>query len=117
MSNTHQQSLADVSSETRPPMLKRVDSFDDVFDYLQQFEKLVNASRAKKLEKSHDSLQLVAHTGSSSKTTTPYYITHPSSVVDYDDDYQGDAVQNNSDDPLTSAMILRMLVLFTQTFL
>ncbi|GKA17957.1 integrase, catalytic region, zinc finger, CCHC-type containing protein [Tanacetum coccineum] len=83
-----------------------VDSFDDVFDYLQQFEKLVNASRAKKLEKSHDSLQLVAHTGSSSKTTTPYYITHPSSVVDYDDDYQGDAVQNNSDDPLTSAMIL-----------
>ncbi|GJU70823.1 hypothetical protein Tco_1262228 [Tanacetum coccineum] len=31
-----------------------VDSFDDLFDYLQQFEKLVNASRAKKLEKSHD---------------------------------------------------------------
>ncbi|GKA71801.1 putative ribonuclease H-like domain-containing protein [Tanacetum coccineum] len=33
-----------------------VDSFDDLFDYLQQFEKLVNASRAKKLEKSHDPL-------------------------------------------------------------
>ncbi|GJX94953.1 hypothetical protein Tco_0349539 [Tanacetum coccineum] len=31
-----------------------VDSFDDLFDYLSQFEKLVNASRAKKLEKSHD---------------------------------------------------------------
>ncbi|GJX78046.1 hypothetical protein Tco_0324857 [Tanacetum coccineum] len=31
-----------------------VDSFDDLFNYLQQFEKLVNASRAKKLEKSHD---------------------------------------------------------------
>ncbi|GJS35475.1 hypothetical protein Tco_0533857 [Tanacetum coccineum] len=31
-----------------------VDSFDDLFDYLLQFEKLVNASRAKKLEKSHD---------------------------------------------------------------
>nr|GEV81366.1 hypothetical protein [Tanacetum cinerariifolium] len=27
-------------------------------------------------------------------------------MVDYDDDYQEDAVQNNSDDPLTSAMIL-----------
>ncbi|GJX15760.1 hypothetical protein Tco_0216592, partial [Tanacetum coccineum] len=39
-----------------------VDSFDDLFDYLQQFEKLVNASRAKKLEKSHDPLALVAHT-------------------------------------------------------
>ncbi|GJZ09320.1 retrovirus-related pol polyprotein from transposon TNT 1-94 [Tanacetum coccineum] len=31
-----------------------VDSFDDLFDYLSQFEKLVNASRSKKLEKSHD---------------------------------------------------------------
>ncbi|GJR18769.1 hypothetical protein Tco_0967296 [Tanacetum coccineum] len=39
-----------------------VDSFDDIFDYLQQFEKLVNASREKKLEKSHDPLALVAHT-------------------------------------------------------
>ncbi|GKA88621.1 gag-pol polyprotein [Tanacetum coccineum] len=68
-------------------------------------EKLVNAFRAKKLEKSHDPLALVAHTGSSSRTTTPYYVTHPSSVVDYDDDYQEDAVQNNSDDPLISALI------------
>ncbi|GKB72602.1 hypothetical protein Tco_0934014 [Tanacetum coccineum] len=40
------------------------DSYDDLFDYLQQLEKLVNASRAKKLEKSHDPLALVAHTGS-----------------------------------------------------
>ncbi|GKC78849.1 hypothetical protein Tco_1129623 [Tanacetum coccineum] len=32
------------------------DSFDDLFDYLQQFEKLVNASSAKKMEKSHDPL-------------------------------------------------------------
>ncbi|GJT31953.1 hypothetical protein Tco_0922372 [Tanacetum coccineum] len=44
-----------------------VDTFDDLFDYLQQFEKLVNVSRAKKLEKSHDPLALVAHTGSSSR--------------------------------------------------
>ncbi|GJV97338.1 integrase, catalytic region, zinc finger, CCHC-type containing protein [Tanacetum coccineum] len=35
-----------------------LDSFNDLFDYLQQFEKLVNASRAKKLEKSHDPLAL-----------------------------------------------------------
>ncbi|GJW06171.1 hypothetical protein Tco_1568594 [Tanacetum coccineum] len=62
--------------------------------------------KVKQLEKSHDPLALVAHTGSSSRTTTPYYVTHPSSVVDYDDDYQRDAIQNNSEDPLTSAMIL-----------
>ncbi|GKE94103.1 retrovirus-related pol polyprotein from transposon TNT 1-94 [Tanacetum coccineum] len=69
-------------------------------------EKLVNASKAKKVEKSHDPLALVANTGSSSRTTTPYYVIHPSSVVDNDDDYQGDAVSNNSNDPLTFAMIL-----------
>ncbi|GJR69818.1 retrovirus-related pol polyprotein from transposon TNT 1-94 [Tanacetum coccineum] len=63
-----------------------VDTFDDLFDYLQQFEKLVNVSRAKKLEKSHDPLALVAHTGSSSRNTSSYYVTHPT--------------------PLTSAMLL-----------
>nr|GEW42670.1 hypothetical protein [Tanacetum cinerariifolium] len=91
------------------------DSYDDLFDYLQQFEKLVNASRAKKLEKSHDPLALVAHTGSSSRTSSPYYVTHPSFVVDYNDDYQRDTVQNNSNDPLTSAMILLARAI-TQSF-
>ncbi|GJW33554.1 putative reverse transcriptase domain-containing protein [Tanacetum coccineum] len=67
-----------------------VDTFDDLFDYLQQFEKLVNVSRAKKLEKSHDPLALVAHTGSSSRNTSSYYVTHPTSVVDYEDEYQLD---------------------------
>nr|GEU72878.1 hypothetical protein [Tanacetum cinerariifolium] len=62
--------------------------------------------KAKKLEKSHDPLALVAHTGSSSRTTSPYYVTQPSLVVDYDDDYQGDVVQNTPEEPLTSAMIL-----------
>ncbi|GJR14494.1 hypothetical protein Tco_0797146 [Tanacetum coccineum] len=93
---------------TQVRLAKRLtkDSYDNLFDYLQQFEKLVNASRAKKLEKSYDPLALVAHMCSSSRTSSPYYVTHPYSVVDYDDDYQGDTVQNNSDDPLTSAMIL-----------
>ncbi|GKA74071.1 retrovirus-related pol polyprotein from transposon TNT 1-94 [Tanacetum coccineum] len=93
---------------TQVRLAKRLieDTYNDLFDYLQQFEKLVNASRAKKLEKSHDPLALVAHTGSSSRTTSPYYVTHHSLVVDYDDNYQGDAVQNTSEDPLTSAMIL-----------
>nr|GFD16228.1 hypothetical protein [Tanacetum cinerariifolium] len=63
-------------------------------------------SRAKKLEKSHDPLALVAHTGSSSKNTSSYYVTHPTSVVDYDDEYQQDDIQTNSEDPLTSAMLL-----------
>ncbi|GJZ12728.1 retrovirus-related pol polyprotein from transposon TNT 1-94 [Tanacetum coccineum] len=79
------------------PKQLTVDSFDDLFDYLQQFEKLVNASRAKKLEKSHDPLALVANTGSSSRQTSSYYVTHPTSVVDYDDKYQnsGNTGRNN----------------------
>ncbi|GJR95464.1 integrase, catalytic region, zinc finger, CCHC-type containing protein [Tanacetum coccineum] len=75
-------------------------------DYLQQFEKLVNTTRAKKLEKSHDPLALVAHTGSSSRQTSSYYVTHPPSVVDYDDEYQQDDVHNNFEDPLVSTMLL-----------
>ncbi|GKD09443.1 hypothetical protein Tco_1189128, partial [Tanacetum coccineum] len=97
---------------TQVRLAKRLtkDSYNDLFDYLSQYEKLVNASRAKKLEKPHDPLALVAHTGSSSRIPSPYYVTHPSSVVDYDDDYQGDAFQNNSEDPLTSAIINHAIV-------
>ncbi|GJZ33257.1 hypothetical protein Tco_0578693 [Tanacetum coccineum] len=53
-----------------------VDSFDDLFDYLQN--------------------------------TSSYYVTHPTSVVDYDDEYQQDDVQTNSEDPLASAMLVNI---------
>ncbi|GKD17217.1 hypothetical protein Tco_1206375, partial [Tanacetum coccineum] len=92
-----------------------VDSFDDLFDYLSQFEKLVNTSRAKKLEKSHDPLALVAHTGSSSRNTSSYYVTHPPSVVDYDEEFEQDDVHNHSEDPLASAMLL-LAKAITQNF-
>ncbi|GJU22048.1 hypothetical protein Tco_1155390 [Tanacetum coccineum] len=38
--------------------------------------------------------------------TSSYYVTHPTSVVDYDDEYQQDDVHKNSEDPLVSAMLL-----------
>ncbi|GJT28196.1 hypothetical protein Tco_0908471 [Tanacetum coccineum] len=93
---------------TQVRLAKRLteDTYDYLFDYLHQYKKLVNISRAKKLEKSHDPLVIVAYTGSSSRIPSPYYVTHPSSVVDYDDKYQGDAFQNNFEDPLTSTMML-----------
>nr|GFC60825.1 hypothetical protein [Tanacetum cinerariifolium] len=47
------------------------DTFDDLFDYLQKFEKLFNTSRAKKLEKSHDPLALVAHTAITQNFSNP----------------------------------------------
>ncbi|GKD51594.1 hypothetical protein Tco_1280570 [Tanacetum coccineum] len=92
-----------------------VDSFDDLFYYLSQFEKLVNTSGQKKLEKSHDPLALVAHTGSSSRNTSSYYVTHPPSVVDYDEEFEQDDVHNHSEDPLASAMLL-LAKAITQNF-
>ncbi|GKB92661.1 retrovirus-related pol polyprotein from transposon TNT 1-94 [Tanacetum coccineum] len=71
-----------------------------------QPEWLKYVTQTKKLEKSHDPLALVAHTGSSSRNTSSYYVTPPTSVVDYDDEYQQDDVQTNSEDPLASAMLL-----------
>ncbi|GJS71132.1 retrovirus-related pol polyprotein from transposon TNT 1-94 [Tanacetum coccineum] len=92
-----------------------VDSFDDIFYYLSQFEKLVNTSRSKKLEKSHDPLALVAHTSSSSRNTSSYYVTHPPSVVDYNEEFEQDDVHNHSEDPLASAMFL-LAKAITQNF-
>nr|GEU59718.1 hypothetical protein [Tanacetum cinerariifolium] len=60
-------------SQVRLAKRLTVDTFDDLFDYLQQFEKLVNTSRAKKLEKSHVPLALVAHTGSGNTSIVQCY--------------------------------------------
>nr|GEV71672.1 hypothetical protein [Tanacetum cinerariifolium] len=48
----------------------------------------------------------VAHTGSSSRNTSSYYVTHLTSVVDYDDEYQQDDIQTSSKDPLASVTLL-----------
>nr|GEV46790.1 carotenoid cleavage dioxygenase 1 [Tanacetum cinerariifolium] len=93
--------ISSMMSCGRVPAKNSCRTISNVYWYIwKKFEKLVNTSRAKKLEKSHDPLSLVAHTGSSSR------ITHPTYVVDYDDEYQQDDIQTNSKDPLTSAMLL-----------
>nr|GEV49327.1 hypothetical protein [Tanacetum cinerariifolium] len=35
-----------------------------------------------------------------------YYVTHPHFVIDYDDDYQGDAICDDQEDSLTTGMML-----------
>nr|GEW03407.1 hypothetical protein [Tanacetum cinerariifolium] len=67
-------------------------------------------------KKSHDPLALVAHTGSSSRNKSSYYVTHPTYVVDYDDEYQQDDIQANHEDPLASAMLLLARAI-TQNFI
>ncbi|GJY83687.1 hypothetical protein Tco_0497063 [Tanacetum coccineum] len=73
-------------------------SYDMLYDSLVQFEPRVLASKVKKAAKNHDPLALIAHLNASSSQShanssyspQPYYVTHPSSVVDYEDEYQGE---------------------------
>ncbi|GJR33255.1 hypothetical protein Tco_1109487 [Tanacetum coccineum] len=74
--------------------------YNVVYDYLSQFEPHVKASKAKKEARNHDPLALVANSHANqsyshvspsySCSPQPYYVTHPSSVIDYDDVSRGD---------------------------
>ncbi|GJV81728.1 retrovirus-related pol polyprotein from transposon TNT 1-94, partial [Tanacetum coccineum] len=89
-------------------------SYDVLYDLLVQFEPHVLASRAKKVAKNHDPLALIAHSNASSShshahssySPQPYYATHPSSVVDYDHEYQRELQGYSQEDKLTTAMML-----------
>ncbi|GKB67191.1 putative RNA-directed DNA polymerase [Tanacetum coccineum] len=89
-------------------------SYDMLYDSLVQFEPHVLASKAKKAAKNHDPLALLAHLNASSSQShanssyslQPYYVTRPSSVVDYDDEYQGELQGDSQEDKLKTAMML-----------
>ncbi|GJR68060.1 hypothetical protein Tco_0014125 [Tanacetum coccineum] len=83
-------------------------------DAFLAFKPHVLASRAKKAPKNHDPLALIAYSNASSShshanssySPQPYYVTHPPSVVDYDDEYQGELQGDSQEDKLTTAMML-----------
>ncbi|GKC27845.1 retrovirus-related pol polyprotein from transposon TNT 1-94 [Tanacetum coccineum] len=89
-------------------------SCDVLYDSLVQFEPHVLASKAKKAAKNHDPLALIAHSNASSSQShahsssspQPYYVTHPSLVVDYENEYQGELQEDSKKDKLTTAMML-----------
>ncbi|GKA27068.1 hypothetical protein Tco_0713236 [Tanacetum coccineum] len=89
-------------------------SYDVLYDSLVQFKPHVLASKAKKAAKNHDPLAFLAHSNASSSqshakssySSQPYYVTHPSSVVDYDNEYQGELQGYSKKDKLTTAMML-----------
>ncbi|GKD42923.1 hypothetical protein Tco_1267568 [Tanacetum coccineum] len=101
---------------TRQKYILEKERYDILYDYLRQFEPHVKASKAKKVSKNHDPLALVAnsyanppysHASSSySRSTKPYYVTHPSSMIDYEDDYQGEIQGDPPEDKLSTAMML-----------
>ncbi|GJS76596.1 putative ribonuclease H-like domain-containing protein [Tanacetum coccineum] len=93
-------------------------SYDVLYDSLVQFEPHVLASKAKKVAKNHDPLALISHSNgfssqshaNSSYSPQPYYVTHPSSVVDYDGEYQGKLQGDSQKDKLTTAMMNQAVV-------
>ncbi|GJV72902.1 hypothetical protein Tco_1492897 [Tanacetum coccineum] len=93
-------------------------SYDQLYDTLSQVEPHVQASKAKKAARNHDPLALVAHSNvhsshshaspSNSHSPQPYYVTHPSSVIDYEEDYQGELQRGDvtqEDKPLSNCMM------------
>ncbi|GKD15417.1 hypothetical protein Tco_1199824 [Tanacetum coccineum] len=93
-------------------------SYDTLFDYLQQYERIVNASRGKRDAKTHDPLDLVANTyasSSSSQSPVAYFVTHPPSVTDYNDDYQAEEICDDQKESLTTTMML-LVRLLTQCY-
>nr|GEW02439.1 Gag-Pol polyprotein [Tanacetum cinerariifolium] len=73
------------------------------------------ASKSKRAARNHDLLALIAHSNASSQShaspsysnsSQPYYVIHPLSVVDYEEDYQGELHEDSQEDKLTTAMML-----------
>ncbi|GJU44370.1 hypothetical protein Tco_1201636 [Tanacetum coccineum] len=102
---------------------KEGDSLESIYERLttlvnimdrNNFESHVLASKAKKATKNHDPLAFIAHLNASSSQSyanssylpQSYYVTHPSSVVDYEDEYQGKLQGDSQKDNLTTAMML-----------
>ncbi|GJY21742.1 putative RNA-directed DNA polymerase, partial [Tanacetum coccineum] len=98
----------------RQNQFDKVITHDILYDLLVQFKPHVLASRAKKAAKNNDPLALIAHSNASSShlhanssySPESYYVTHPPSIVDYDDEYQGELQGDSQDNKLITAMIL-----------
>ncbi|GKA52111.1 hypothetical protein Tco_0745307 [Tanacetum coccineum] len=93
---------------------KERESLEYVYERLTTLVNIMDPSKAKKADKNHDPLALLAHSNASSSQShanssyspQPYYVTHPSSVVDYEDEYQMKLQGDSQEDKLTTAMML-----------
>ncbi|GJV55213.1 hypothetical protein Tco_1456218 [Tanacetum coccineum] len=101
---------------TRQKFNLKKEHYDALYDYLSQFEPHVKVSKENKVAKNHDPLALVSNSlannsyshasPSYSRLPQPYYVTHPSSEIDYDDDYQWEIQGDAQKDKFSTAMML-----------
>ncbi|GJS36119.1 integrase, catalytic region, zinc finger, CCHC-type containing protein [Tanacetum coccineum] len=90
-----------------------VDAFNDAQNMWNQIKRLM---QPKKVSCNHDPLALVANSyahpshshesPSYSRSPQPYYVTHPSSVIDYFDDCQGEIQGDAQEDKISTTMML-----------
>ncbi|GJT63372.1 retrovirus-related pol polyprotein from transposon TNT 1-94 [Tanacetum coccineum] len=72
------------------------------------------ASKSRKAANNHDPLALLAHSNASSSQShansfySPqlYYVTHSSSVADYENEYQGELQEDSQEDKVTTTMMM-----------
>ncbi|GJU06458.1 hypothetical protein Tco_1122888 [Tanacetum coccineum] len=77
---------------------KEGESLESVYERLTTLVNIMEPSKANKATKNHDPLALLAYSNvsssqshaNSSYSPQPYYVTHPSSVADYENEYQGE---------------------------
>nr|GEU67994.1 hypothetical protein [Tanacetum cinerariifolium] len=106
-------------------VVKEAESLDSMYERLTTLVNIMDRNnvrpipvaintKAKKAAKNHDPLTLIAHLNASSShshanspySLQPYYVTHPPSVVDYDDEYQRELQGDSQEDKLTTAIML-----------
>nr|GEW91058.1 hypothetical protein [Tanacetum cinerariifolium] len=96
---------------------KKGESLDFVYERLSTLVNVMNRNdvhpiKEKKAAKNHDPLALIAHSSQShaspsySHSPHPYYVTHPSSLIDSKKDYQRELQGDAHEDKLTIAMML-----------
>ncbi|GJV97520.1 retrovirus-related pol polyprotein from transposon TNT 1-94 [Tanacetum coccineum] len=99
---------------------KEGESLESVYERLTTFVNIMDPSKAKKAARNHDALTLITHSNASSSQShanpscshspQPYYVTHPSSFVDYKEYYQGELQGDSQKDKLTTAMINQVVI-------
>ncbi|GJQ99447.1 hypothetical protein Tco_0522432 [Tanacetum coccineum] len=126
MSASNQQNLAESRANDRPPILEKENYIpwesrfrrflenkgedeEQMLDSIRKvpYKRLMIASKEKRATRNHDLLTLATYASPSySHSPQPYYVTHPSSVVDSEEDYQMELQGDAQEDKLTIAMML-----------
>ncbi|GKC27441.1 hypothetical protein Tco_1034735 [Tanacetum coccineum] len=109
-----------MEGESLTSVYERFLTLINLYDNLSQFEPHVNVFKAKKAARNHDPLAVVANSHahfsnshaspSYSRSPQPYYATHSSSVIDYEDDYQREIQGDAQEDKLTTAMMNQVVI-------